>query len=158
MSLDGERPPARKAGPELLVLARWEEFTEWLLEHTGRWPKVLRFTLTQRIESHALDVVEKLVVARYDRVARKKLLAEVNLTLERVRHLLRLARARNAMPAASFESAARSIDEVGRMLYGWRSAVEGRAVDVGARSESADEVVLGNAHDATRRPAHEALS
>jgi hypothetical protein len=72
--------------------------------------------------------------------------------------LLRLARARNAMPAASFESAARSIDEVGRMLHGWRSAVEGRAVDVGARSEPLEEVALGSAHDAARGLAYEGLS
>lgn len=120
------RPPAREAGPELLVLAKWEEFTSWLLDRTAKWPKTVRFTLTQRIENHALDVVEKLVVARYDRGARKRNLAEVNLALERMRHLFRLARERNAMPATSFETAARGVDEVGRMLHGWRSAVEGK--------------------------------
>ena len=122
------RPPARQAGPELLVLAKWEEFTSWLLERTAKWPKNVRFTLTQRIENHALDVVEKLVVARYDRAARKRGLAEVNLALERMRHLLRLARERNVMPGASFEAAARGVDEVGRMLHGWRAAVEGKEV------------------------------
>jgi hypothetical protein len=44
-----DRPAAKEAGPELLVLARWEEFTGWLLDHTGRWPKSARFTLTQRV-------------------------------------------------------------------------------------------------------------
>ena len=60
------RPPAREAGPELLVLANWEEFTGWLLEHTVRWPKSARFTLCQRVQNHALDVIELLVVARYE--------------------------------------------------------------------------------------------
>ena len=49
------RPPAREAPDELLVLARWEEFTVWFLERTAKWPKCVRFTLTQRIENHALD-------------------------------------------------------------------------------------------------------
>ena len=54
------RPPAKEAGPELQVLARWEEFTGWLLEHTARWPRSVRFTLCQRIQNHALDVTEML--------------------------------------------------------------------------------------------------
>jgi hypothetical protein len=64
MSYLSDRPPAREAGPELLVLQRWEEFTGWLLAHTARWPKSARFTLCQRVQNHALDVTELLVVAR----------------------------------------------------------------------------------------------
>lgn len=39
------RPAAREAGHELLILAKWEEFTGWLLEHTAKWPKSARFGL-----------------------------------------------------------------------------------------------------------------
>jgi hypothetical protein len=53
-----------------LVLAKWEEFTGWLLDHCAKWPKSARFTLTQRIENHALDVTEQLVLARYEPGAR----------------------------------------------------------------------------------------
>lgn len=57
------RPPAREAGAELLVLARWEEHAAWLLQHTARWPKSARFTLCRRVQDHALEVAELLVVA-----------------------------------------------------------------------------------------------
>jgi hypothetical protein len=60
-----DRPRPREAGPGLLVLAHWEAFVPWLLEHCGRWPRSARFSLTQRLENHALDVLELLVVARY---------------------------------------------------------------------------------------------
>jgi hypothetical protein len=30
------RPPPRQAGPDLLVLVRFEEFTGWLLDHTAK--------------------------------------------------------------------------------------------------------------------------
>jgi hypothetical protein len=79
-----DRPPAAEAGPELLVLQKWEAFAAWFLNHTARWPKAARFTLTQRLENHALDVTELLVAARYDPRRRKPLLHDVNLRLERL--------------------------------------------------------------------------
>ena len=117
------RPPAKEAGPELQVLARWEEFTGWLLEHTARWPRSVRFTLCQRIQNHALDVTEMLVVARYEPRERRATLRRVNLLLERMRLLFRLARAARAMPGRGFETAMRGVDEAGRMVGGWRAAL-----------------------------------
>ncbi|MCP3920022.1 MAG: four helix bundle protein [bacterium] len=117
------RPPARETGPELLVLARWETFTAWLLAHTGRWPKTARFTLVQRLQNHALDVAEHLVVARYEPSRRRAVLHEANLLLERMRLLLRLARENGVQSRSGFESAARGLDEVGRMLHGWRRSL-----------------------------------
>jgi len=117
------RPAAAQAGPELRVMAKWEEFTGWFLNHTGRWPKSARFTLTQRLENHALDVAELLVVARYDPRRRPRSLHRANLTLERMRHLLRLAKGANVCPRAGFETAMRGLDECGRMLHGWRASL-----------------------------------
>ena len=116
----------RPAGPELLVLTHWEEFLGWFLAHTNRWPKSLRFTLCQRVQDHGLDVLELLVRARYEPRGRLPLLIEANLTLEKMRLLCRLARQVQAMPARSFETAMRGIDEAGRMLHGWREQVRGR--------------------------------
>lgn len=84
MSPVHHRPPAREAGPELLVLQAWEGHVAWLLTHTGRWPRSARFGLASRVQDRALEVAEALVVARFDRAARPAKLAEVNLALERV--------------------------------------------------------------------------
>jgi hypothetical protein len=121
------RPPPREAGPELLCLAKWEDTAGWLVEHTAKWPKSARFSLVQKVDAHALDVLEMLVVARYEPAERRKLLREINLRLERLRFLLRLARTRSVMPAAGFETAMRGIDELGRMVHGWRVAIGERA-------------------------------
>ena len=117
------RPKAREAGPELLVLAKWEEFTGWLLDHTAKWPKSARFTITQRVENHALDVTEDLVLARYEPRGRREILHRINLTLERMRFLFRLAVDARVMPKNGFETAVRQVDEVGRMLHGWRESL-----------------------------------
>ena len=125
MTTPAARPKAREAGPELLVLARMEEFTGWLLDRTAKWPKSARFTLTQRIENAALDVVEDLVAARYEPRGRRQRLDAVNLRLERMRHLFRLAKGARVCPHNVYESSMRSLDEVGRMLHGWRTGLGG---------------------------------
>ncbi len=122
------RPAAREAGPELLVLAKWEEFTGWLLEHTAHWPKSARFGLVRRVDDHALDVTELLIVARWEPRERKRALREANLRLERLRFLFRIARSSSVMPSSGFETAMRHVDEIGRMLHGWRATLDAQEV------------------------------
>lgn len=120
MSLRGDRPSPRGAPPDLLVLQRAEQFGGWLLCRTHRWPKSARFTLTQRLENHALDLVETLVIARYCSRERRSLLDGANLALERMRYLFRLSKDCGVCPTSTFEAAVRAVDEIGRMMYGWR--------------------------------------
>lgn len=127
-----DRPAAEPAPQDLLVLQKWEEFSGWLLGHTGKWPRSARFTFVQRLDNHCLDVLELLVAARYEPRGRPSLLRQANLRLERMRFLCRIARARAFLPASGFETAMRGIDECGRMLHGWRVAIgerPARAVD-----------------------------
>lgn len=125
-NLLSNRPVAREAGAELLVLAKWEEFTGWLLEHTAKWPKSARFGLVRRVDDHALDITELLIVARWEPRERRRALREANLRLERLRFLLRIARSRSVMPASGFETAMRHVDETGRMLHGWRETLDAK--------------------------------
>ena len=127
MTVPRSRPAAREAGPELLVLAHWEAFVAWLLDCCGRWPRSVRFSLTQRLENPALDVLELMVVARYEPRRRADALRRANLVLERMRLLCRVARARGVMSARAFEKAMRDVDEAGRMLHGWRTSHASRS-------------------------------
>ncbi len=127
MSLPSKRPPAREAGPELLCLQKWEDTAGWLIEHTAKWPKSARFSFVRRVDNQALAVLEALVAARYEPAQRHERLREVNLRLEQLRFLLRMARSRQVMPAAGFETAMRGVDELGRMVHGWRVAIGERA-------------------------------
>lgn len=120
MSTPTDRPRPREAGTELLVLAHWEAFVPWLLDGCARWPRSARFSLTQRLENHALDVLELLVVARYQPRQRAVSLHQANLLLERMRFLYRVARARQLISARAFDKAMRDVDEAGRMIHGWR--------------------------------------
>ena len=108
-----QQPPEASPAPraELLILVHWEELAGWLLDHTGRWPRSARFTLAQRVQNHVLDVLELLVQARYEPKGRRRHLQRVNLLLERLRHLLRMAKERGVMPNRGFETAMRGISK-----------------------------------------------
>lgn len=121
------RPAARPARAELLVLQKAEDSAAWLFAHTQRWPKSARFVVTQRLQGHVLDVIDELVQARYERRDRAARLARANLRLERMRHLLRLAKTIGVCPARTFTGAMRRLDEIGRMLHGWRARLGGEA-------------------------------
>lgn len=137
MNTPSPRQPARAAPPELLVLQKAEALAIHLLTRTARWPKSQRFTLTQRLENVALDVVEQLVIARYEAHERGRRLASINLALERARFLLRLARAGRHCPAQHFEGLMTRIDEVGRMLHGWRERLAGRRTEAAPTTKEA---------------------
>jgi hypothetical protein len=118
------RQPDRASG-EFLLLAEWECSVIWLLQHTERWPKNVRASLTQRFENAALELLELLVRARYDRTRRAEALGEANHLLERLRYLSRIAHARHIFSNSQFEATIRRLDAEGRMIFGWRRSLCG---------------------------------
>jgi len=118
MDLASEDRP-RPVGLETLpVFERWTEFLGWLLATTDGFPKKARFTLTNRIDNLALDVLDDLTSAAYTR-DRREILAGANLRLTRLRVMLRLSRDIGYLSGERFERAVRVIDETGRMIGGW---------------------------------------
>ena len=43
---------------ELLIFVKWIEFLKWFLPALEKFPKKSRFTITNRVENIALDIVE----------------------------------------------------------------------------------------------------
>ena len=103
-----------------VVFARWESFIRWLMERTAGFPKRLRHTLTHRIEARALDVYEQLAVARYAPARRRDALDRVSADVDVLRLLLRLARDLRCLSVGQADTAFEHLDEVGRMVGGWR--------------------------------------
>ena len=110
---------------ELPIFVEWMEFLSWLLATTEKFPKHVRFTLSQRIENLALDVVEDLVEARYTR-SKKDVLRRANLRLEKIRVLLRICHTKHYLPNKGYRHAMTKVEDVGRMLGGWVKQQEGR--------------------------------
>jgi len=103
---------------DLPIFVKWTEFLNWLFPVTAKFPKRVRFSFADRIDNHALDMVEDLVEARYTR-NKLPILRRSNLRLEKMRVLLKLSHANRYLSYKAYEHAMRAINEVGRMLGGW---------------------------------------
>lgn len=110
--------------PELFT--HWYDFLNWLLDRTTRFPKNLRHTLTNRIETLVLNILMNIVEARYDRKNRSDRLSSINLDLEKMRVLMRLCHSRRLLSKNQYEHASREIDKAGRMTGGWKRFQENR--------------------------------
>ena len=100
------------------LLTAWEAALGALMERTARFPRSVRFTLGARVDNVAIDVLERLIEARYD-YDRAAALRTTNLDLEKLRVLLRVAHRRGFIDHAAFEQSIRDFDEVGSMVGGW---------------------------------------
>jgi hypothetical protein len=74
---------------ELSAITKANDLLRWLIPALDRFPRARKFTLGDRIERLALDVLAGLIEAKYNR-DKADILADVNLRLEMLRHLVRL--------------------------------------------------------------------
>lgn len=117
--------PDRRDEAHLPIVTRWLDFSAWLLETTGSFPKSLRHSLVHRLDDEALQILLLLTEASYRR-RKRRLLREANLHLSRLRMLLELSHRLRALSTGAWERATIAVDEVGRMLGGWLRHAEGR--------------------------------
>jgi hypothetical protein len=106
------------------VLEKAYQFILWLIPAVEKFPRGQRFLLGDRIQTTALDALEGLIEATYSREA-GVILVRVNLMLEKLRFLFRMAKDLRYLDLKRYEFAARAVDEIGRLVGGWIKA--GRA-------------------------------
>lgn len=110
-----QRPIAR----ELNVIQRAYDLILWEVPLITRMPVPYRAVLGDRMQTTLYTVLEKLIEARYNKAARRELLGDVNIELEKARYQLRMARDLGLWDAKRQEHGAGLIDEVGRQVGGW---------------------------------------
>jgi hypothetical protein len=96
-------------------------FLVWLVPTLDKFPRSQKFTVGDRIQALALDVLEALIAATYTR-DRAQYLRQGNLGIEKLRFLLRLAAELRLLDRRRYEHAARMLDETGRLIGGWMKA------------------------------------
>lgn len=90
----------------------------WYTQRTERFPKSLRITLGDRIDNKLLDMLELSVRARYAKDPRRSL-GSLNMELDLLRYLTRLAHDRGALQTKQYEYVAKALDDIGRQVGGW---------------------------------------
>src|SRR5438876_3371641 len=111
--------------PNTPLFVKTHDFLLWLIRHTQRFPKNLRHTYTQKLESVALEFQEAILMANAERAAgRAQWLARADGRLVCLRALLRLAYSLELLGANQVKYAAERIDELGRLLGAWKKGTD----------------------------------
>lgn len=111
------------------VLTKIHDLLMYLIPQLGKFPRDQKFLLADRIEVKVLEVQERCLRAYYSREKRGHLI-EANITLEVVRHLVRLSHDLRLISVKAYEQLSLRVDEVGRMIGGWlkhTASIQGRS-------------------------------
>ena len=108
---------------ELVVITKAYDLAREMTRRVGKFPRDFRFLLGDRILGNVYDVLDLLIEAKYTR-EKMGFLDRANLILERTRFQVRLAHDEKLMSVHQYETASRLLDEVGRLVGGWRKAVK----------------------------------
>jgi len=107
---------------ELTVITKAYDLMREMTRRVAKLPRDYKFVLGDRILSNVYELFDTLIEAKFT-PDKLPLLDRANLRLERMRFQVRLAHDEKLISASQYEVAARLIDEVGRLVGGWRRAV-----------------------------------
>ena len=104
---------------DLTIFQKSYELIKWLHGVAQRLPKSERFVLAQRLENTALDFLSAVIEANASR-DKAAALGEAEVSLEKLRIHFRLAFELRYVSLKQYETGSRQIDELGRLLGGWK--------------------------------------
>jgi len=103
---------------DLKLFHKTYEFIKWLHVLLNKFPKSEKYTLAQRIENTALNVLGGIIESNNE-FDKTKSLQKTIVELDKLRVFYRLAKDLGFMSFAQYEHGSKLVDEMGRMLGGW---------------------------------------
>ena len=105
---------------EMIIQSRTFDLLEWLLPKSESFPRLYRYTVTQRMMNLALDFQEILILAQSSQGReRRKQLQLCDAKLQQLRIYLRLAHTWHWLNDGQYHHVSEKVAEVGRLLGGW---------------------------------------
>lgn len=100
------------------IFSKTYDFSIWLLNHTGKFPKSERFRLAKRLDDSLFDFYGHLLESTRPGKARHGL-QRADLELDKLRLFIRISHARGLFSNRQYEYAINSLMEIGKLLGGW---------------------------------------
>lgn len=114
-------------GKEIPAVTKLYDIIRWMIPQVEKLPRRYKFTLGDRIINNLLDSLEVLIEAAYTK-NKYRLLKDLNLKLEKLRFLLRLAKDLKALSIKKYGYITGEINELGKMIGGWIKAEHGKNI------------------------------
>ena len=115
---------------ELVAITKAYDLVREMTRRVAKFPRDHKFLLGDRILGNVYELLDLLVEAKYTK-NKAAILQRANVRLEQMRFQVRLAHDEELMSTHQYEVAARLIDEVGRLVGGWRRSRGGPGERVG---------------------------
>ena len=104
------------------IFTKTYDMVRWLIPQTIQFPRQQRFVLAGNVQQTALRLQEQLIAAAYADEPLPEL-RQADVTLATLRVYLRLCRDLQLLKFNQYEHGQRMVDEVGRLMGGWRKSV-----------------------------------
>jgi hypothetical protein len=108
------------------IFIRTYDLLRWLIPVTLKFPRQHRFVLAEAVQKAALRLQDVLLEAAHSERP-QPILRQADTALAKLRLYLRLCHDLDLMSRGQYEHVARMVDEIGRLLGGWRKAQSGGA-------------------------------
>ena len=111
---------ARDHRPQSPLFVKTYDFLLWLIPLTLKFPKSQRFLLAERLGKMALDFYDLILDAVMEPERQDERLDAADKLLTKIRLYIRLSYDLHCIGQGQFEHAARRVDEIGRLIGGWK--------------------------------------
>jgi len=102
------------------IFVKTYDFLLWLIPLTLKFPKSQRFLLAERLSKMALDFYDTILEAVMEPRRQDELLDGADKLLTKMRLYVRLSYDLKCISLGQLEHAARMMDEIGRLIGGWK--------------------------------------
>jgi hypothetical protein len=109
--------------PQSPIFIKTYDYLLWLIPLTLKFPRSQRFLLAERLSKLALDFYDQILEAVMEPEVQAERLQQADRTLTKMRLYARLSYDVGCISLGQLEHNARRLDEIGRLLGGWKRKV-----------------------------------
>ena len=108
----------RKVEQELTIIQKTHDLIKWFVPIINRFPRSHKFTLGERLQNRLYDLLEDLILARYEKEKLARL-EKINGKLDVLRHHSKLLLEFELIDGKRFYHSSELINGIGVELGGW---------------------------------------
>ena len=106
--------------PQSPLFVKTYDFLLWLIPLALKFPKSQRFLLAERLSGMALEFYDQILEAVTEPEHQAERLNAADRLLTKIRLYVRLSHDLGCISTGQLEHAARRLDEIGRLIGGWK--------------------------------------
>lgn len=110
------------------IFVKTYDFLLWLIPLTLKYPKSQRFLLAEKTSKLALEFYDLILTGALTQSNSPSFFNEADLLLNKIRLYIRLSFDLKCISINQYEFASKSLDEIGRLLGGWKNRIRKKLV------------------------------